>query len=1116
MKNVFLKVFLFSIIFLSKNTVNAQTIKDIQDSVNIYHKEANYDKMLNKSLELFYFTRRTKGEKSIEYSDAAYWVSRSLFYLKKYGEIKEFADLSYFISNSNYNNIDTIFYLKSFYVGLIYHVLNNSGLAASYYNQSLMSMKKLKLDNTSFYNYVTNKFEKAYSEIDLNYYDSIEKINKELTDEFYQLQNEISKLEQDFSTIKIPESLFLTKNQALKDLYNKVYKFTVTNGYGYAQYWHFIGILNLRGQLFNLNHQFDSSIYMFKNSINISKKHLFYKISSDVHISYSRLFGLYSYKLNDYKQSYYFAIKKNEVVEKLFNNNSNSFFNSVSDIIYISEKLNLKQTISLKQYLIDRVKEMTIRDWHKEEYQKLNQNYCSFYYFKVNELNKAGDFYYGINMNKEAVELYQLSNFYIEEYRNKRINAERCNKNFENLNCSNYLGLLKCYKGLSDFENIQKYLYVTIKLLQNERLDSSFRSNKYLVLAGVMISNKKLSKDLIDSGYKYADKKLLDLYYITNARLSFFKSDFLNCIKFYELAIKNSKYENNIINLKTGIGSNLNISASKINLNLGGIDELKEANERLIKDYINNVKLLNNNHSLSYINGMLHTFDKFVHLQIKSNNSDLIKMNYYNILFTKGFLLKNTFYNKKSTENIENNYLLREIKLMKDSMYRLKINNNYRKVAELDLNINNLEEKVKYNIFKSENEYFEEYNKLSEFHKYVPKNSISTEFSFNYKCTDNLLTLDSTFFSYYNIISNTNEIFYQSLFNYQVNRKLFSFKPNLFYLSSEISLLFDTYFSSIPTNINNIYFSLSSNLNQINLGAIKTRDGKFLLEKYNLHQMISTSTLIEKYNEPEKGPIYLFGGIDYNINNSAKSIESSNEGFFLLNNTSSQASRSRNIAWNYLPGTKKEVDMISKFYDEKNIKYVLVSGKEANEELFKNFSGNSPKVIHLATHGYFYENEKIQQDSNSEFNFETNSKFQINNDPLIRSGIILSGANDEWLGKSKNLKEDGILTAFEISNLDLSNTDLVVLSACETGLGDIDASEGVFGLQRAFKIAGVKYLIMSLWSVPDKETSEFMEIFYSKWLSGYKIHEAFKETQLEMIKKYRDQPEKWAAFVLIE
>jgi len=100
--------------------------------------------------------------------------------------------------------------------------------------------------------------------------------------------------------------------------------------------------------------------------------------------------------------------------------------------------------------------------------------------------------------------------------------------------------------------------------------------------------------------------------------------------------------------------------------------------------------------------------------------------------------------------------------------------------------------------------------------------------------------------------------------------------------------------------------------------------------------------------------------------------------------------------------------------------------------------------------------------------------------------------------------------------MNLMNTQLVVLSACQTGQGDVKGNEGVEGLQRGFKMAGVKYLIMSLWEVPDKETTEFMETFYDDWLGGMEIHEAFRATQYTMSNKYKNEPFKWAAFVLVE
>ena len=141
-----------------------------------------------------------------------------------------------------------------------------------------------------------------------------------------------------------------------------------------------------------------------------------------------------------------------------------------------------------------------------------------------------------------------------------------------------------------------------------------------------------------------------------------------------------------------------------------------------------------------------------------------------------------------------------------------------------------------------------------------------------------------------------------------------------------------------------------------------------------------------------------------------------------------------------------------------------------------------------------------------------------NNQPdnsLKRSGLILAGAQKAWLGEPiPDDVEDGILLAEEIATMDLTGTDLVVLSACETGLGEI-TSEGVFGLQRAFKKAGVQTLIMSLWTVEDEATSLFMREFYKQWLGGKSRHDAFIATQKFMQNKYAD-PYYWAGFIMLD
>ena len=210
--------------------------------------------------------------------------------------------------------------------------------------------------------------------------------------------------------------------------------------------------------------------------------------------------------------------------------------------------------------------------------------------------------------------------------------------------------------------------------------------------------------------------------------------------------------------------------------------------------------------------------------------------------------------------------------------------------------------------------------------------------------------------------------------------------------------------------------------------------------------------------------------------------------------------------------TAEEVKMIKGLFDQKKITAKVFTQTVATEENLKALDGNSPQVLHIATHGFFLPQANKKRQEN---NLSNENTYTLAEDPLMRSGLILAGGNYAWSGKAPIAGvEDGVVTAYEISQLNLSNTELVVLSACETALGDVIGSEGVFGLQRAFKMAGVKKLIVSLWQVPDKETAELMTAFYTYWIQGKTIEESFCQALADMRKKY--SPFYWAAFVLVE
>jgi len=314
--------------------------------------------------------------------------------------------------------------------------------------------------------------------------------------------------------------------------------------------------------------------------------------------------------------------------------------------------------------------------------------------------------------------------------------------------------------------------------------------------------------------------------------------------------------------------------------------------------------------------------------------------------------------------------------------------------------------------------------------------------------------------------------------------------------------------------IKKISYSPAGLLNRIAFQALPISDSLLLMDKYELNQYLTTRLrMIDETNEITSKSITLFGDCQFTIDSTTivNSIPANEKANTLI---SVKPLRSENAGgWKQLASTADEIKSIQNLFVQNKISTTSFSQSNATEEQFKSLSGNSPSIIHLATHGFFLPDpEKKKQEG---FAADERNAFTLADDPLLRSGIVLSGANRVWSGKPPiEGREDGIVTAYEIAQMDLSKTELVVLSACETALGDIKGSEGVFGLQRAFKLAGVKNMLLSLWKVPDAETAELMKDFYTYYLQGKTARESFASAQKDMRKKYK--PYYWAAFVLIE
>jgi CHAT domain-containing protein len=215
-----------------------------------------------------------------------------------------------------------------------------------------------------------------------------------------------------------------------------------------------------------------------------------------------------------------------------------------------------------------------------------------------------------------------------------------------------------------------------------------------------------------------------------------------------------------------------------------------------------------------------------------------------------------------------------------------------------------------------------------------------------------------------------------------------------------------------------------------------------------------------------------------------------------------------NLYFTPLPGTKVEGKSIADLLKVRP----LLEGEALESRVKEN---PSPRVLHIATHGFFLGDQEysgIERSMGLERGLQRFFGRGIEN-PMLRSGLALAGVNT-WLkeGVLPPEAEDGILTAEDVTGLDLTGTDLAVLSACDTGVGQVKVGEGVFGLRRSFIIAGARTLVMSLWKVPDIATQELMVSFYRKVLLGMPKADALREAQLELRSKY-PHPRDWGAFV---
>ena len=314
----------------------------------------------------------------------------------------------------------------------------------------------------------------------------------------------------------------------------------------------------------------------------------------------------------------------------------------------------------------------------------------------------------------------------------------------------------------------------------------------------------------------------------------------------------------------------------------------------------------------------------------------------------------------------------------------------------------------------------------------------------------------------------------------------------------------------------NIYFSPCGYLSEINIESCLTPDNKLMSDIYKIYRLSHLSNI---YNT--SGCVYeqaaLYGGLLYDMDTTymkddliaANTNYTSNDAFLIDDSLSRKG-------WSYLHYSDVEIDEISSILRDNHISVEEYRGIRGSEESFKSLANKKYDIVHIATHGYYIADRFDYSALTNEWNYISVLSNKRFSQPITNSGLLLSGGADAWRkGIIKEKADDGILQSSEIAALNLSSVDLLVLSACQTAIGDYMWGGEVYGLQRSFKIAGVNTIIMTLWDVSDESTSCFMQAFYEQLLSGKTKREAFRLAQPAVRNKY-PEPYYWAAFIMLD
>lgn len=571
---------------------------------------------------------------------------------------------------------------------------------------------------------------------------------------------------------------------------------------------------------------------------------------------------------------------------------------------------------------------------------------------------------------------------------------------------------------------------------------------------------------------------------------------------------------------------------SKYFYKLGRNDEMQAyaiASQKLLAGYVrSNFAGLTSRERADFWENESEWFQRMTSYALASPTSDMIETAFNSMLLSKGILLdsEREFSNLiKESEDKDTQKLYQELTGVRKEMEKIRALPPDQRTVNLDSlgnRLNLLERRL-----ISRSKVIGDYTKNMAIEWQDVKNKLGPKdvaIEFTTITDEN----DSTIYAAFILNPNMASPKLKVLFGSQDLKRV---RKHEYYETDKISRLVWLPLDNFIKEAENIYFVPEGELYNIAIESLPHYGQTGLIsDNHNFYRLSSTRELAIERAPTTLKDITLFGGLNYDMD--TEELEADMEKYpDLMTRSYSYFSESDSLnlrkGARYLPGTKTEVENISNSLRKRDINPIVFTGNEGTEASFKNLSGSGTRNLHLATHG-FYWTEKQAGRSKLDFvrSLDGDENILSEDKALTRCGLLLSGANNALQGQSVPANvEDGILTAKEIASLDFRGVDLVVMSACQTGLGEI-SGDGVFGLQRGFKKAGAKTMMMSLWEVDDRATQKLMERFYDNMTSGADSYSSLREAQ-KYLREYEEpgatgvqypfkHPRYWAAFILLD